>query len=290
LDPTDFFAPYRDSTGAHIVEITKRLGLLLLVLWVMTTVQSGNQEFDVVVFYLILALPFFILSVADYLLWLRGGKTSGVNIITTLSYGTPWAYFWGGILGTATIVLISAGLAGHLSFFSATLAFNTVYWLLFLVVVAPLVEEGFRNVLHPTITALVRWKYNTSYLVAGTVAMITVGVFFMLFHWVTYYQKAGNSLPVLIVLLAAAFIYSCIFTIGNYVLRTDAFGEFAHMTHNFIGYWVAITNPFDVLEWWQLGIVVGILMILWLYYIIMIIVRLRRGGLAELLPETVLST
>lgn len=284
----EFFSPYKDSALAHILEVIEYLALMFLLLWISTGVSSGSSEYDIVDFTYKLGVLGLIVKLADLVMFLQSPKKSLSSPIQTIGLGNGWRVFWGLVIGVVSITILSGG--SNLSFFSTFLQFSSTYMFWFLVFIGPRIEEIFSNVLHPTITAILNRQFKMAYPVAGMIALLfVVAPLFAGFHWFTYYNKSGAQMSVLIPMLFAAYVYRCIFTLGNYVLKTDEYGKWAHMTHNFIGYWIAIDNPFNILPAEQVFLIMMVFGVMGLYFVSLIIHRAGKYGLKGLLPDTFLA-
>jgi len=150
----------------------------------------------------------------------------------------------------------------------------------------------FSNTLHPLVTSLFRWQFNMSYLTAGTLALLlVVAPMFAAFHWFTYFSKSGANMTTLMIMLFAAYIYRCIFTVGNYFFKTDEWGKQAHSLHNLIGYWVAIGSPFQILPAAQLALFFIFFLGAGIYVMSLVLFRVGKFGLLKgLAPDTILNS
>jgi hypothetical protein len=290
----NFFKPYQDSMFAHIWEFLRVLITLMIILWVQTGVASGLSDYDIVSFTFNLGILMLVLKAISLTIYLVSPSKEDKTIFSTIGFGTGWRMFWGIILGAMTIGFLDAG--AQMSFFSPFLQFGNTHMFWFLVVLGPTIEEGFSNTFHPMITkVLMLYSSRTgrpiSYLAAGSIALfLIVAPAFSLFHYVTYFQKSGADMAILTALLIYAYVYRVIFTLGNYILKTDEFGNTAHILHNLIGYWVMIGNPLDILPKEQVIILFIMFVGLGIYFTSLIIYRIGRyGTLRGLAPETALD-
>jgi hypothetical protein len=289
----DFFKGYKDSYFAHIFEVVEMAFLILVIMWVQTGVTSGTSEYDIVDFTWKLGMVGLVLKLADFLVFILRPKKADAFVLQTLGMGSIWRFFWGLILGGALVGIVNT--STNLSFFSTFLQFDTVYMFWFLVFIGPRLEEIFSNTLHPILTNLViftgrLYGRSLSYLVGGSIALIIVAALFALFHYFTYYTKAQADIGLLSILLLAAFMYRIIFTVGNYVLKTDEFGKWAHSTHNLIGYIIAVGNPLKILPVAQQLLIFGTLIFIGASFTFTALTRIGTKGLYNgLKPDTVLD-
>jgi hypothetical protein len=288
----EFFSPYRESVGAHLMEVLEYLIVLFIILWVETGVTSGSSEYDTVVFTFNLGIIAFVLKLASFGYFLTGGaKRNGgfVNPLQTLGLGSGWRAMW----GTVTGALVSLGLSGTtgLSFFSAfQLQFTNTYYFWFLIILGPRLEESFSNTLHPIATAVLKWQFKLDYMVAGTLALLLiVAPMFAVFHYFTYYSKSGANMMTLFVMMLAAYVWRVIFTLGNYFFLTDEFGKAAHEIHNLLGFIISFGSPIKILPVEQLILFFLFFVATGIYLTSLVLFRWHKYGVVGMLPETALS-
>lgn len=290
----DFGKPYKDTYGAHLFSCLEYLTLLITILWVQTGVAPGTSEYTIVDFTFKLGIIALLFKLLDMAIFIVSPKKADTSIISTLGPGDGWRMFWGTILGILSIGVLSGG--SSLSFFSTFLQFNTSYMFLFLVIIGPRIEEAFSNVLMPVATYVIKYALdrrgvNTSWIIPFTLALLfVVAPLFAVFHYFTYFEKSGADTGQLIFLLSAAYIYRCIFTIGNYVLKTDEYSKMAHSVHNLIGYILVYGNPMKLLTGWEILALGMLLLGLSVYFTSLLVVRLGKDGLKGLPPDTILSS
>lgn len=286
-NPTEFFKPYDESYFARVLTFLRYLVAVFVVLWVQLSVKSGSSDFDIVSFTFNLGMVFLLLEGINLAIFVTKPNKEDKTVFSSIGFGTTWRAMWGGVMALGGIIILNAGT--QLSFFAPVLDFgdSTMFW--FLVFLGPVIEEGFSMILHPMITM---FFYNHgpifsrgSYTVSGAISLfLIVAPMFAVFHWVTYFAKSGANTQLLIIMIAAAYIYRVIFTLGNYLLQTSEFGLNMHMLHNFLGYYLAFGLPaFSIFEQ-----VVLLIMFagLGLWYTMTLIIRVGRLGYVRgLAPE-----
>ena len=292
MRPEDIFRPYTDTPMAHVMEVMEYLVLMILILWIQTGVTSGTSEFDIVDFTFKLGMIGFVLKLADLVIWQTwrsAPKKVMMSPIQTLGLGSGWRSFWGIICGLFLIGLISG--TSNLSFFYSFMSFNSTYMFWFLVFIGPRIEETFSNVIHPLVTSILRNNFNLSYLAAGTISLLfVVAPLFGAFHYFTYYSKSGQNMATLAIMIAAAYIYRCIFTIGNYFFKTDEFGKWAHSLHNYIGFSASIGPASKILPAEQFFLIIMVFLALGVYFISLALFRIGKYKFIKgIMPDTIFS-
>lgn len=239
------FGEYNDTV------ITKALGILEIIIlaywchWITTIEPSGSHAYDVATFY------FRMIIIPALIIWgdvLYKGATNE-KFFTWIGAGSVLRAMLAMVGALLVFSVVNFGL--NLSFAGLPedpggvfLGFSGVNLFWFIVLVGPRVEETFRNTLTPTLISIgervaehLGYKSPAiNFLLGIIVVFFVIAPAFALFHWYAYYSVANITGVPLISLMAVAYIYSVIFSFGNYFFRSDEFSKFLHMLHNLLGY------------------------------------------------------
>lgn len=210
-----FFKEWKDDKQLAGIASVIILIVLFLVLGVYINIPSIAQTASIYLFLLLISLFIFVLD----------SSNDNNGIVGAVSIGRTWknailAFVIGGgimvfLVGIKSLTLISVPLT----------AIADQNWnFLFVVIVAPLVEEVFFRMC--ALYTAIQFFKNAAVPYHDVSAAIFVNICFGLFHGYAY----GWNAPAMV----AAFIFGMVVTIGNQLFQSSSFGWGAHVVNNML--------------------------------------------------------